>query len=461
MRFFLLLLGLILLSCGKQEGKKPNIIIINVDDLGWRDTGFQGSKFYETPNIDSLASQSMIFTNGYASAANCTPSRACLMTGKWTPRHGMYTVRSSERGDSTTRKLIPIPNKIILDEQFLTLPAFLKENGYTTCLSGKWHLSRDPLESGFDYNIGGGLNGMPKSYYPPYVNVKLEAQHGERLTDLIMTKTLDFINEEKADPFFVYYAPYAVHKPVQPIDSLKKKYENKQSLGRQNNIDYATMVENLDYNIGRLLNKLTNENLLKNTFIFFTSDNGGMYDITDNSPLRAGKGTYYEGGTRVPFFFYKYGMIAANTKSSQQISNLDLFPTIIEITGSNLEDYELDGTSILSLLKQKNTVIDRPLYWHFPVYIHAVNTSENQNRDSLFRTRPGSAILYNNWKLLHYFEDNEVELYNLETDIGEKTDLSKKMPEKTQKLLKMLDKWRQEVDAPIPKELNPDFKSIN
>ena len=204
-----------------EKEKKPNIILINIDDMGWRDVGFMGSKYYETPNIDKLAGKGMIFTNAYAAAANCAPSRACLMSGEWPQRHGIYTVGNSDRGKSKNRKLIPITNTVTLPANTLVFPELLHKAGYITCQAGKWHLSDSPLQFGFDQTIGGNHTGHPKSYYPPYKNVFFdEPIKEEYLTNLIMDKTLDFIKSVSDQPFFLYYAPYAVHTPLQPIKNL-------------------------------------------------------------------------------------------------------------------------------------------------------------------------------------------------------------------------------------------------
>lgn len=230
---FILIISVVLItsisSCNKNatDKIKPNIIIINIDDLGWKDVGYMGSEYYETPNIDNLSALGMVFTNGYAASANCAPSRASLMTGQWTPRHEIYTVGSSERGTSKHRKLIPIKNTETLAKKFEIIPEILKINGYKTCHAGKWHLSDNPLEYGFDVNIGGGHNGHPESYYPPYKNVKIKADNDDYLTDLIMEKTIEHI-DTISSPFFLYYAPYAVHTPIQPVKSLIEKYNQNQ-----------------------------------------------------------------------------------------------------------------------------------------------------------------------------------------------------------------------------------------
>lgn len=218
------------------------------------------------------------------------------------------------------------------------------------------------------------------------------------------------------------------------------------------------MVENLDRNIGLLISKLEERGLFNNTFIVFTSDNGGLFGITKQHPLRAGKGSYYEGGIRVPFFFVMKHKIKANSTSDVPITNLDLFPTILKFAGINNNDLKLDGTNLSPILEGNVEKLDRPLYWHFPIYLQAYNIHDNENRDSLFRTRPGSVVRYKNWKLHYYFENDEVELYNLSDDIGERNNLAKKEPKKTKELLNYLKKWWHETNAPIPHKLNPEYE---
>jgi len=457
-KFAVFTMAVLMASNAQAETRsKPNIVLINIDDLGWRDVGFMGSKYYETPNIDKLATQGMIFTNAYAAAANCAPSRACLMSGQWTPRHGIYTVDNSDRGKSKDRKLIPTPNLVTLADSIQVIPEILKRNGYVTCHSGKWHLSDDPLQRGFDVNIGGCHAGNPGSYYPPYKNVpSLIAPSADYyLTNLIMDKTLDFVNSVSGKPFFLYYAPYAVHTPIQPVKSLLTKYENKAEWNGQNNAEYATMVENVDAQIGRLVDLLESSGKFENTFILFTSDNGGVYNITKQWPLRAGKGSTYEGGIREPMFVYWKGKIAEGTKCDVPVTNLDFFPTILDVAGiSKPTGKILDGQSILQVLTNKGDLGERPLFWHFPIYLEGGNI---ETQDTIFRTRPGSSIRLGEWKLIQYFENNNLELYNLKEDIGEKNNRAKSNPEKTNELLGLLEKWKKYTHAPIPTELNPAF----
>ncbi|XCF05455.1 sulfatase [Tamlana crocina] len=454
------LLSTLISSCNsksnRKQNTKPNIVIINVDDMGWRDVGFMGSEYYETPNIDALSAQGMVFTNGYAASANCAPSRACLMTGLWTPRHGIYTVNSSERGQSRDRKLIPTPNTTILAPTHAIIPKVLKKNGYKTCHAGKWHLSHNPLEYGFDVNIGGSHAGAPRSYNPPYKNVKLEKGKSEYLTDLIMENTLKFV-DTISSPFFLYYSPYAVHTPIMPVDSLLPKYKNKASWNGQGNSNYATMVDNLDRNIGLLIKVLKDKNLFDNTLIVFTSDNGGLYGITKQKPLRAGKGSYYEGGIREPFFFVLNDRIKPNVKSEVPISNLDVFPTILKYAGVKNSSLALDGNNLSSILEGNEDKLERSLFWHFPIYLQAYYKNDNENRDPLFRTRPGSVIRKGDWKLHYYFEDDGIELYNLAEDIGELNNLASAKSSKKEELLGDLKSWWKTTNAPIPIELNPEY----
>ncbi len=442
------------------KSEKPNILLINIDDMGWRDVGFMGSEYYETPNIDTLAANGMIFTNAYATAANCAPSRACMMSGQWPQRHGIYTVGNSDRGKSQDRKLIPTKNSVYMPDDNVLIPEILKKAGYTTCHAGKWHLTDDPLLRGFDVNIGGNHAGNPGSYYPPYKNVPLDAPSKDYyLTNLIMDKTIEFLKSTGDKPFFMYYSPYAVHTPIQPVKKLLPKYENKQRWNGQENAKYATMIENLDTQIGRMITNLKESGKLENTFILFISDNGGVYKVTKQWPLRAGKGSYYEGGIREPMFAWWKGKIKGGTKSEIPITNMDFYPTILEVAGiEKPSDKVLDGKSFLTILIDKGNFEKRPLFWHFPIYLEGGNV---ECQDVLFRTRPGSAVRLGDWKLIQYFENNDIELYNLKNDISEKNSLTESNPEKKEELLELLDNWRKETNAPVPIELNPKFVSVN
>ena len=446
-----------------KNAKKPNIVLINIDDMGWNDVSFMGSEYYSTPNIDALACQGMVFTQAYAASANCAPSRASIHSGKWTTRHQIYTVNNSDRGEAKDRKLIPIKNTKVLDPKFITIAQKLKDQGYTTCHSGKWHLSNNPLDYGFDVNIAGNHYGNPGSYYPPYGKgdrqVTIESGKSEYLTDLIMEKTLLFLDNTE-DSFFLHYSPYAVHTPIQPVDSLMYKYQNKPSYKGQKNPEYASMVDNLDRNIGLLINKLKERDFFDNTFIIFTSDNGGYYGkITMQKPLRAGKGSYYEGGIRIPFFIIWKDKVTVGKITQTPISHLDIFPTIMELSGDHSIDKELDGKSLIPMITKGQQMAERSFFWHFPIYLQGYNVLFNENRDSLFRTRPGSLIRKGDWKLHYYFEDHEIELYNLKEDIGERNNLAEIKVDKTKELIDELESWWEFTQAPIPTTLNPLYES--
>lgn len=442
-----------------EENTKPNILLINIDDMGWRDVGFMGSEYYETPNLDALAAEGMIFTNAYASASNCAPSRACLMSGQWSPRHGIFTVGTPERGASKDRKLIPVPNNTTLHDSIYTLAEALKDAGYATCHAGKWHLTDDPTTQGFELNIGGTHAGHPSSYYPPYKNVPLDAPSEDYyLTNLIMDKTLEFLKTVGDEPFFLNYSPYAVHTPIHPVKNLLPKYENKPEWNGQNNAEYATMVENLDTQIGRLITALKESGKLENTFILFTSDNGGHYGITKQWPLRSGKGSYYEGGIREPMFVRWPTKVKPGTKTDIPVTNLDFYPSLLEVAGiKKPEGKNLDGQSFMPVLTETGNIQDRPLFWHFPFYLEAYLKNDTSTQDSIFRTRPGSAIRLGEWKLIQYFENNDIELYNLKEDISEKNNLAESNPTKRDELVNKLENWRKETHAPVPTEMNPEY----
>lgn len=442
----------------KQE-RKPNVIYINADDLGWADPAYQGSTFYKTPNIDRLASQGIIFTNAYAPAANCAPSRACCMTGMYTPRHGIYTVNGSDRGKAKDRKLIPTRNKTILDDKHVTIAEVLKDSGYVTCHIGKWHLGDDPRTQGFDFNIAGCHWGSPSGggYHSPYKYPNCEQeQKGEYLTDRLGSEAVKFIEKNKNKPFFLHFATYTVHTPIQGKPELTAKYKKEAPSKAHQNPEYAAMIHSLDENVGKIMAKLDELDLAKNTLVLFTSDNGGVWKISKQWPLRAGKGSYYEGGIREPMVMRWPEKIKPGSKCHVPISGIDYFPTIIEATGARKPEGKiLDGVSLMPLITQTGPIKERPLFWHFPIYLQGGNP---ETRDLKFRTRPGSVVRCGDWKLHEYFEGGELELYNLKHDIGEKNNLANTNPDKTKELHDLLKAWRKETGAPVPSEINPEYK---
>ena len=455
---FLLLL-MLLNSCNKESLEKPNIVLIVADDLGWSDLSYMGSEYYETPNIDKLSKSGMTFYNGYASSANCAPSRATMLSGKYHTEHGIYTVRNSDRGSRKTRKIIPIETKTTLDLDFFVIPEMLKEMGYINGHFGKWHLGDvgfHPEQSGFDVNIGGNKHGGPGGYFAPYPNPELENEpKGEYLTDRIGDEVVKFIDINKENNFFAYVPFFSVHTPIQSKPDYQKKYSNKDSNEYHNRADYAGMIQSLDENIGKILDKIDALNLSENTLIIFTSDNGGIRAISNQYPLRAGKGSYYEGGIKVPMIFSWKGKIEAKTESYERVSNLDFYPTIKKLVGYN-ESIDLDGEDLTPIFKGEK-LKKRELYFHFPVYLEPYRVQLDSGTDPLFRTRPGTVIIKDNWKLHHYYEDNKFELYDLEKDVSESENLSEINKEKKNELLIDLNNWRKTNNAPIPSRLNPYY----
>ena len=455
---FLLLL-MLLNSCNKESLEKPNIVLIVADDLGWSDLSYMGSEYYETPNIDKLSKSGMTFYNGYASSANCAPSRATMLSGKYHTEHGIYSVGNSDRGSRKTRKIIPIETKTTLDLDFFVIPEMLKEMGYTNGHFGKWHLGDvgfHPEQSGFDVNIGGNRHGGPGGYFAPYPNPQLENEpKGEYLTDRIGDEVVKFIDINKENNFFAYVPFFSVHTPIQSKPDYQKKYSNKESNEFHNRADYAGMIQSLDENIGKILDKIDALNLSENTLIIFTSDNGGIRAISNQYPLRAGKGSYYEGGIKVPMIFSWKGKIEAKTESYERVSNLDFYPTIKKLVGYN-ESIDLDGEDLTPIFKGEK-LKKRELYFHFPVYLEPYRVQLDNGTDPLFRTRPGTVIIKDNWKLHHYYEDNKFELYDLEKDVSESENLSEINKEKKNELLIDLNNWRKTNNAPIPSRLNPYY----
>lgn len=451
----------LVLVCALQTvtARPPNIITINADDLGWTDLSIQGSTFYETPNIDQLARDGAIFTNAYAASSNCAPSRACAITGQYGPRHGVYTVDSSERGAPKDRKLIPTPNTIHLADEHVTIAEVLQAAGYVTGHVGKWHLGADPRTQGFDINVGGGLWGFPpgNGYHSPYdlPNCEQEAE-GEYLTDRLGIEAVCFIEAHQDQPFFLSYAPYSIHSPIQGKQELVAKYQQKTPSKEHYDPSYAAMVQSLDDNVGRILNALKELGIEQNTLVVFTSDNGGVWRWSQQRPLTAGKGSYTEGGIRVPLFARWPRIIQPGMTFDTPVIGIDLFPTFLEAAGvTPPHNKRLDGVSLMPLLTHNGTIAERALFWHFPIYLQGSCPDRN---DPLFRTRPGSVIRSGNWKLHEYFEDGRLELYNLKDDIGETNDLAQTHPEKADELYQQLERWRAEIDAPVPTQLNPQYQ---
>ncbi|UCS94448.1 sulfatase [Echinicola marina] len=474
---FLISLAIIafgLFSCEQEEQQAPNIVFILVDDLGWADLACYGSEFYETPNIDKLASQGMRFTSAYAASPVCSPTRASIMTGKYPSRIDITDWIPGQ--DPKGRKLLGPQDRNELPLEELTIAELLKAEGYRTFFAGKWHLGDKgffPEDQGFDVNIGGNHKGSPASYYSPYHNPQLEdGPEGEYLTDRLVDESIAFLNAAKEDPFLLYLSFYNVHTPIQAnkkhVDHFREKAIKMEEIGdqgyrnehdgltklRQDNFEYASMIAAMDENVGRLMSKLEELGLDENTLVVFTSDNGGLSTLqnnrkapTSNEPLRAGKGWCYEGGIRVPLIIKGPG-IHANTESDEPVISVDFYSTIAEaVKVSKNKIPENDGTSLMPLLKGGTSLDRAALYFHYPHYHGSA-------------WEPGAAVRKGEYVYIEFYDDEKEELYNIKEDISETNDLSSKMPDKVRELKAILNAFHANTGAQLPSD-NPDFdKSI-
>jgi arylsulfatase A-like enzyme len=436
-----------------EPARRPNVVFILADDLGWTDLGCQGSKFYQTPHIDKLAASGLRFTNGYTCGPNCQPTRAALMSGQYGPRTGVYTVGGIDRFDWKSQPLRPVDNveKLPLDRK--TVGDVMKSAGYATALFGKWHLGQDPehhpAKRGFDEAIVSmgkhfDFATQPKVAYPK----------GTYLADFLTDKAVDFIERNKDRPFFLYLPHFGVHSPHEAKPELIAKFKDRPTAGGHTNPTYAAMIASVDESVGRIVAKLDELKLAEHTVVIFSSDNGGVGgyvreglkragDVTDNAPLRLGKGSLYEGGVRVPWIVRWPGKILAATTDVPMIS-VDLLPTLTELAGSKSPAGQpLDGVSMVECLTSGGTKAPaRELFWHFPGYLGA--------GPGMFRTTPAGAIRSGDWKLIEFFADNRKELYNLRDDPSQLRNLADKQPDRAAELQQRLVAWRKAVNAPMP-----------
>jgi len=476
--FFILLVILCLTtfkSNSQQNSDLPNFVFLLVDDLGWADIkcNFEES-FYETPNIDQLAKNGVRFTQAYSAHPVCSPTRVSLMTGKHPNRVEITDWLPGQ--DPKNRFLLGPTDRSELPLEEITIAEKLKEKGYKTGFVGKWHLGHDenfwPEFQGFDVNIGGWEAGQPRiiygvsnGYYSPYGNPRLkDGPKGEYLTDRLTDESIQFILENKNNPFFLYFSSYTVHTPIQPSKKHFGKFEKKREKLNltevphkkegegwtklvQEDAAYASMIAELDESVGQILKILKNKGLDKNTWIIFTSDNGGLSTLmrrnapTNNGPLRAGKGWCYEGGIRVPLIISGPGVVSNGRVSEQPVVSMDFYTTILEL--ANIPHEKNDGVSLLPVLTQKGNINRDRLFWHFPHYHGSA-------------WKPGSAIRKGDWKLIIYYEDNRTELYNLKNDPGELNDISEQFPKITTELKDQLLEMLVESDAKFP-QTNPNF----
>lgn len=466
-------------SDAQKPGKeKMNMLFFLVDDLGWTDLGYSGSSFYETPNIDALAKDGMIFTRAYAAGSNCSPTRASIMTGKYPARTGITNyigaLQPSEWKKNTL--LLPAPHAEKLSLNEITVAEALKEGGYDTYLAGKWHLGPEgywPENQGFDINKGGTELGHPatkghtKGYFSPYNNARIsDGPDSEYLPERLTTETIAYLKsrKQKANPFFIYHSFYLVHSPFMAKKELLEKYEKKRKTlhledeyGTSDNIKkfrinqslpvYAAMVEALDQAVGRIIKTLKEEGLYDKTLIIFTSDNGGLATPgpgiipTSNLPLRGGKGSAYEGGIREPLIVRWPGVTKAGNQSANPVSSVDFYPTLMEIAGLplHLRQY-IDGQSIVPLLKG-GKIEERKLFWHFPHYANE-------------GSKPFSIIMQGAYKLIRNYEDTSYELYNVIKDIGETHNLVASDSERVKNMKKLLIGFLKESGAKLPVKNN-------
>lgn len=460
----LLLMGIWWLVSGSQAPaaapRPPNILFIFIDDLGWRDCGFSGSDFYETPHLDALAERGMVFTDAYAAAANCAPSRACLLSGQYTPRHQIFNVGTRRRGDQRFGKLRHVPGTATLRQDIVSWAGIVGAAGYHVGVIGKWHLGEDPRTFGFDFTFACSPGGSPpRGYFPPHPETPdlNDAPPGQYLTDRLTDEAIAFVDRNRDRPWLLYLSHFAVHTPLEAPSALVAKYRRQPAGSLHSDPLMAAMIESVDTGIGRMVAHLQRRGIEDHTVIVFTSDNGGYGPATSMDPLKGYKGTYYEGGIRVPLLVVWPGVVAPGSTCSVPVINIDWFPTFCELADAPLPDHQpLDGVSLVPLLKQSGSLAERAIFWHFPAYLQSYRRIDSQ-RDPLYRSRPCSVIRQGRWKLHEYFEDGAVELYDLSQDLGETTNLAAREPEQTRRLHRQLIAWRQATGAPVPSEPNPHY----
>lgn len=455
------------------DKSKPNIVFIFADDLGWTDLGCFGSSFYETPNLDRMAKQGVQLNQAYAACPVCSPTRASILTGLWPQRTGITDYIGAAQPDAWKRntRMLPAAYKDRLDHSFISMAEVLKGAGYQTFFAGKWHLGPEgfwPEEQGFNINRGGIDRGGPyggKKYFSPYGNPKLtDGPDGEHLPDRLASEACAFMEQNREQPFLVYFPFYSVHTPLMAREDLKKKYTQKandlqlkEEWGRegerkvrltQTHAVYAGMVEAMDQAVGKVIDKVDSLGLSEKTLIVFTSDNGGLSTSeghpTSNLPLRGGKGWMYEGGIRVATLMRWTGKIPAGSVMNQPVSSPDWLPTVAAATQAQTpKNVVWDGVNLLPAVCEGKSLPSRSLYWHYPHY-------GNQGG------RPGGAIRQGDWKLIEWYDDGSRELYNLKEDLGEQRNLLDTHSERGNEMAKQLRDWRDELRVMMPTK-NPKF----
>ncbi|MGA0038405.1 MAG: sulfatase [Pirellulales bacterium] len=443
LRVVLMAFSVLAASVSLAAERLPNVVLILIDDMGWRDVGFMGNAFVETPHIDRLAREGLVFQQAYASAPNCAPTRACLMSGQLPPRHGIYTVVDPRQPQGAPwHKLLAADSKPELSTEVVTIPEALAPAGYRSGFFGMWNLGRGrtgprtPGGQGFDHVVFPENLGFGKDAYFD--------DQGRHLSDRLTDEILSFVEESQQRPFFVYYADHAVHAPFEPEQELLAKYQQKAAAGsdRRNDPAYAATIEAVDRNVGRIMDALTAHGIAEDTLVIFTSDNGGTASYTP--PLAGGKGQLLEGGIRVPLAMWWPGTIKPAQTTAEPVASIDFYPTLVELAGL-VSPQPLDGLSLVPLLRDGSARLpQRPLFWHFPCYIG--------------KSTPSSAMRQGDFKLIEYFEDGgRVELYNLRDDPSESEDLAKAQPDTTAALARILRNWQASTGAAIPDQSNPAY----
>lgn len=435
---------LLLLAAGLAEARQPNVVLVLMDDMGWRDPGFAGNRYIDTPNIDRIAKGGATFTQCYASAPNCAPTRACLLTGQYPSRHGVYTVVDERYAPGQPHmKVMSTRGNDELPAGTKTVADVLRSQGYATALVGMWNLGRgrngtpgNPTSRGFDIYVRPDDVGFAKDAY-------MDGK-GRYLSDALCDEALAWIDKNKSKPFFLYYAEHSVHEPFDPKPALLAKYKAKTPTGVDKGItpEYAATVEAVDASIGRIMAKLESLGLTKDTLVIFTSDNGGLPYVV--SPLRGSKGLLYEGGLRVPGAVSWPGTIPAGKTYDEPVASIDFMPTILEAAGAPLpKEQPTDGLSLLKQLKTGAALGRTAIYWHFPCYIG--------------KGEPMSLLRAGDYKLIEKFAGPTFELYDVRKDPEESKDLAKQEPGKLEELKKQLLAWQKQTGAFLADQPNPAF----
>ena len=433
-----------LLLAAVLSARQPNVVVVLIDDMGWRDLGHIGNRSIDTPNIDRLAKGGVVFAQCYAGAPNCAPSRACLLTGQTTPRHGVYTVVDDRYAPGQPHmRVLSTKGNDELPPATQTVADALRARGYATALIGMWNLGRgrtgspgSPTSRGFDIYRRPEDLGFAKDAY--------KDDKGRYLSDALTDEAIAWMERQKDKPFFLYYADHSVHEPFDPKAELVAKYRARKAAGADVGItpEYAATVEALDADIGRLVAKVEALGLAKDTLILFTSDNGGLPYVVGS--LRGSKGLLYEGGIRVPGLAYWPGVIPAGRTIDEPVSGIDFTPTILEATGATLpKGQPVDGVSLLTPLRSGAKPSARPLFWHFPCYIG--------------KGEPMSLMRSGDYKLIQKFAGPTFELYNVRLDPGETKDLAKTEPAKLAEMRQQLAAWQKETGAFLADQPNPAF----